>query len=134
MPHTFQLSSKTNKNMSELKLSITEQISKINKVFTQYWGSLHFKGLLSDDISVLEKALTKVSRDFKTFYFISIIMTIIIVPISLIKYFDSIDLINMDKIGLALLSTFGIMFTTYRYYKVKVNLEFKIFLLKISKL
>lgn len=61
-------------------------------------------------------------------------MALILVPISLLKYYELMDFINMDKIGLALLSSFGIMFATYRYYKVKVNLEFKIFLLNVSKM
>lgn len=118
--------------MNDLKLNINEQISEINKVFTHHWENKLLKNLLSDNISVLEKALKKISRNFKTFYFISILMTLIIVPISLLKYFELMDFINMDKIGLALLSSFGIMFTTYRYYKLKVNIEFKIFLLKAS--
>jgi hypothetical protein len=117
--------------MNDLNLKINEQILKTNKTFTNILGSLYFKGLMSDDITSLENVLTKVNRNFKTFYVISIIMTLILVPISLLKYFELMDSIKMDKIGIALVSSFGIMFATYRYYKVKVNLEFKIFLLKI---
>lgn len=117
--------------MEEIKRDIKEQVSKVDQSFTNFWSGLYFEGLLSEDSDSLEKVLKKVKRIFIFNNIASIISSAILILFSMLKYFDIINLGNMDKAGLLILFTIVFLMNTYRYNKVKVNLENKIYLLKL---
>ena len=116
-------------NMEELKIDIREQISKINLAFTNYWGRLFLDGLLSEDLEKLDRLLKKTTKLFKFNIIVSIPLSALLTIFSMLKFFDFIDFGNMNKAGLAILFTVVFLTNTYRSYKVKVNLENKIYLL-----
>jgi len=115
--------------MEELKLDIKEQISKINKVFTNYWDRLFFEGLLSEDLEKLDRLLKKTTNLFKYNIIVSIPLSAFLTIFSMLKLFDFIDFGNMNIAGIAILFTVVSLTNTYRSYKIKVNLENKIYLL-----
>jgi len=115
--------------MEEIKLDIKEQISKTNKAFINYWGGLFLEGLLSEDLEKLDRLLKKTTKLFKFNIILSIPLSALVTIFSMLKFFDFIDFGNMNKAGLAILFTVGSLTNTYRSYKIKVNLENKIYLL-----
>lgn len=117
-------------NLNEIKLDITEQISKTNESLSNYWGLPWFEGILVDDLDSLKKILKKAVRLFKYYYYASLIMSGFILIIQLLQYFE-ITHKSMNKAGLAILFTILFLLNTYRYYKVKVNLEHKMYLLSL---
>ena len=116
-------------NMDEVKLDITEQISKTNQAFTNYWGRLYVKGVLSDDTDSLENILKKVTKDFKFYSAISILLSAIVIIFWILKFFNITEFADMNKLGLIILFSIVSLTNTYRFYKVKINLENKIYLL-----
>lgn len=120
-------------DLENFKLSINQQISKSNKAFSNYWGGLYVKGLMSEDIVELENVQKKVKRNFNFFYYSSIVFSILLITISLLEFFEFSDSFKMDKIGLSILLTITFLLNTFRFYKIKANLEFKIYLLGLLK-
>ena len=117
--------------MEEIKRDIKERISKVDQSFTNFWSGLYFEGLLDENTDSLERILKKVKRIFVFNNIASIISSTILIIFSLLKYFDIISFGSMDKAGLLILFTIVFLINTYRYYRVKVNLENKIYLLKL---
>jgi len=118
-------------NTDKVKLDINEQISKINQVFSNYWRKSYFNGILSNNLDSLENIHRKVTKNFKFCKDMSILLSSILVILSIINYFNIIDLVNLNKAGLMILFTIVFLTNTYRIYKVKVNLENKIYLLRL---
>lgn len=117
--------------IDEIKLEIKKQISKTNQAFTNCWGGLYFNGLLDDNIASLEKHLKLITRKFKIYNILSVILSTILIIFSMLKYFDIMNYVNMNKAGLVILFTIVFLINTYRFYKLKVNLENKIYLLNL---
>lgn len=115
--------------MDEVKLDIKEQISKINRAFTNYWGRLYNNGLLGEGPVSLENILKKVTRNFKFYNAMSITFSAILIIFSIAKYFNIIEFGDLNKAGLIILFTIVFLTNTLRFYKIKVNLENKIYLL-----
>ena len=118
-------------NVQEIKLDIKEQISKTNESFTNYWGRLFMDGLLSNDLDILSKLLKKITKYFKINVFVSIALSAIMIIFSIFVFFEFIDSGSMDKAGLAILFTVVFLTNLYSSYKVKTNLENKIYLLEL---
>lgn len=115
-------------NSDEIKFDITEQISKTNESLSNYWGSPWFKGILEEDLDSLKKVLKKVTW----YYNIQLVMSVLLSGFFLVVLFlNSLDIIHKDlnKAGLLILFIITYLLGFYRYYKIKVNLEFKIYLL-----
>jgi hypothetical protein len=62
-------------NSDELKLDITEQISKTNDSLSNYWGSPSFKGVLEDDPDSLKTVHKKVTRYYKMQLVMSVLLS-----------------------------------------------------------
>jgi hypothetical protein len=120
--------------MEDFKIDIETQISKTNKEFYNFRGKLIYEELSDDDIVTLETLLTKVSKNFKAYNRLSIVSTIFLIVLLFFVVFDILKLgkltININMLGLIIM-TLSIIKSTYTFYKVKVNLENKIFLLKL---
>jgi hypothetical protein len=118
-------------NIIEIKLDIKDKISKINKSFVNSFGRHNFDGLLGENIDSLEIILRKVTRSFKFYNLVSITFSGILILASILTYFKVIDFVNMNKAGLVIFFTMVFIINTFRYYKVKTNLEIKIYLLSL---
>jgi hypothetical protein len=115
-------------NSDEIRIDITEQISKINQSFTSYLGLSFFEGLLEEDLDLLKKVHKKVTR----YYTIQLVMSVLLSGSFLIIFFlNFFDILHKDlnKAGLLILFIITYLLGFYRYYKIKVNLEHKIYLL-----
>jgi len=117
--------------MNEVKLDIRKQVAKTNQAFTNYWGRQYVNGLLDEDTSSLERLLAMITRNFKIYKVGSIILSSILIALFISKYFSIINQINLNKSGTVTLCTLLFLVETYRSYKIKVNLENKIFLLRL---
>jgi len=117
-------------NSEEIKLDITEQISKTSKNLSAYWGTPSFKGILEEDLDLLKKVQNKVERYYNMQLVLSVILSGIFLVILLL---NSLEIIHKDlnKAGLLILFIITSLLGFYRYYKIKVNLEFKIYLLEL---
>jgi len=120
--------------MEEIRLDIKNQIAKTDKAFSNYLGKLYLDGLLDEDIECLEILLKKATKSFKAFRIISIIFSVIlfvffVLAISDIGTFGHIRM-NINLLAV-ILSIMAMMITSFRNYKIKVNLENKIYLLEL---
>jgi hypothetical protein len=121
--------------MEHLTIDIDTQISKTNKEFYNFRGKLIYEELSDNDIITLETLLTKVSKNLKVFNLLSIVSTIFLIAMLFLSAIDIFKLgqlpININILGFIVM-TLSIMKSTHTFYKVKVNLEHKIFLLKLK--
>lgn len=121
--------------MEHLTIDIDTQISKTNKEFYNFRGKLIYEELSDDDIITLETLLTKVSKNLKVFNLLSIVSTIFLIAMLFLSAIDIFEFgqlpININILGFIVM-TLSIMKSTHTFYKVKVNLEHKIFLLKLK--
>ena len=118
-------------NIDEIKLEIKDRISKTDQTFITTIGSETIAGISGEDIGSLEIVLKKVTRNFKIFTIAAILFSTLLIVVSMLKYFDSIDHFNMNNAGIVILSSFSFLLLTISHYKVKVNLENKIWLLRL---
>jgi hypothetical protein len=115
-------------NSDEIKLDITEQISKTNDNLSNYFGTPWFKGIFEEDVDSLTKVHKKVTR----YYNLQLVMSVLLSGIFLIIFFlNFLEILHKDlnKAGLLILFIITYLLGFYRYYKIKVNLEHKIYLL-----
>ncbi|WP_320053792.1 hypothetical protein [uncultured Acetobacteroides sp.] len=119
--------------MEYVKEDIRNQIQKTNRAFTNYWGKLQFEGLLSEDIDTLTAVLKKVTRGFQLYRVMAIVIASVLVVISLQKYFDMLESVDLNRAGVFIIMAIVFLQQVYINYKVKVNLENKIYLLELLK-
>lgn len=119
--------------MEYIKQDIENQILITNRAFTNRLGRLQFEGLLSEDVDILSKILKNVSRAFKVSNVISIVLSTFMAVVSLLRYMDIIESVNLNKGAILIIFTITFLVQTFNCYKVKVNLENKIFLLGLLK-
>ncbi|MDO9255731.1 MAG: hypothetical protein Q7U54_09485 [Bacteroidales bacterium] len=119
-------------NSDEIRLDITEQISKTNESLSNYWGSPWFKGILEEDVDLLKKVHKKVTRYYTMQLVMSVLLSVFILIILLL---NSLEILHKDLNNAGLLILFMITYLMgfYRYYKIKVNLEHKIYLLGLRE-
>jgi len=119
-------------NSDEIKRNITAQIAIVNQSFSKA-GPIWIKDPMIEDIGLLEKNLKTNTLFFKFYLIGAIILSGFLFVVSFLKSFQMLE--NFDLNNGALLIIFAIVFglNTMAYYKVKVNLENKIYLLKLLK-
>lgn len=113
--------------------NIQDQVSLLNQSFPENPGKQTPGGFSGNDIELQTKMLKKITRIFNFYRIITISYTTLLVLVSMLKYFDSLSWGNMNKSGLFILFAVVFLLTTFRYYKLKVNLEYKIYLLALIK-
>ncbi len=122
-------------NSDEIKQNIQEQIDLTNLSFKNNWGKIFRNGVLSNDIFELGQILRSVTKTFKysvalaiPLSFFSIVFSVLTILINngSLKWN-----INLNNGGLMVLFTIVFLVNTYQNYKIKVNLENKIYLLKL---
>ena len=115
--------------MNELKPDIESQIAKTNKAFHSFRGKLFYDGLLDNEIESLEIALKKITSQFKGYRIISIIVYVLLIAVSMLNFVDVIEFGKMNQMAPFIVLTLSFLSSTYIFYKLKVNLEHKIYLL-----
>ncbi|HZK97123.1 MAG TPA: hypothetical protein VFC67_23180 [Prolixibacteraceae bacterium] len=124
-------------NSAEIKISIKDQIELTNQSFKNYWGKIWIKGVLANDTDLLEQILKSVTRTFKYSIAIAIPFSVILIVFSVLTILINNGFLNwnlkLNNGGLMVLFTIVFLINTYRNYKIKVNLENKIYLLKLLK-
>lgn len=117
-------------NTEEIKRDITDQIVKTNRSF----GKLGRSGVIDpllEDIDSLEKKLKSIKVYFKIYLIGSILFSGLLFVISFLKGFEMLNSIDLNKYGLFILFVIVFGINTLAFYKVKVNLENKIYLIKL---
>lgn len=122
-------------NLDEIKQNIQEQIDITNLSFKNNWGKIWINGVLSNDIYMLEQILNRVTRIFKFSIVVAMPLSAILIVLSVIAIIINNGFLNwnfnLNNGGLMALFTVVFLVNTYRNYKIKVNLENKIYLLKL---
>lgn len=117
--------------MEQIKTEIEKQIADINKNFYNFYSKLIFEELVDDDVDSLEILLAKVSKNYRAFKILSIVSVTFLILLITLSLLDVWKLtINFNLLGLIVM-TLSIFKSTHIYFKVKVYLENKLFLLKI---
>ncbi len=124
-------------NSAEIKIVIKDQVDITNHSFKNYWGKIWIYGVLSNDTDLLEQILSRVTRTFKYSIAIAIPFSVLSIVFSLLTVLINNGFLNwnlkLNNGGLMVLFTIVFLVNTYRNYKIKVNLENKIYLLKLLK-
>jgi len=119
----------------EIKQNIQDQIDLTNLSFKNNWGKIWINGVLSNDIFELEQILKRVTSVFKISIVMAIPSSIILIGLSVLTILMNNGFLNwnfnLNNGGLMVLFTVVFLVNTYRNYKIKVNLENKIYLLKL---
>jgi hypothetical protein len=117
----------------KIKLDIENRISIIDESLNRnYWRNYYTDKLFGVELESLEKILKRVSSTFTFHKVVSIVIAALVIITSLVTFFDDgKGFVNMNKIGLFLLLSISFLINTFRYYKLKVNLENKIYLIKL---
>ena len=119
----------------EIKQNIQDQIDLTNLSFKNNWGKIWINGVLSNDIFELEQILKRVTSVFKISIVMAIPSSIILIGLSVLTILMNNGFLNwnfnLNNGGLLVLFTVVFLVNTYRNYKIKVNLENKIYLLKL---
>ena len=119
----------------EIKQNIQDQIDLTNLSFKNNWGKIWINGVLSNDIFELEQILKRVTSVFKISIVMAIPSSIILIGLSVLTILMNNGFLNwnfnLNNGGLMVLFTVVFLVNTYRNYNIKVNLENKIYLLKL---
>ena len=122
-------------NSDEIKQSIQEQIDLTNLSFTNNWGKILRNGVLSNDIFELGQILKMVTKTFKYSVALAIPFSVFSIVFSVLTILINNGFFNwnfnLNNGGLLVLFTIVFLVNTYQNYKIKVNLENKIYLLKL---
>ena len=119
-------------NENAIKKEIRERILEIDQTFPKRMVGLYSENLKGDDIESLEKILKRISRGFIFHKVISIILIAFLWIVSFINYFKmSESHFEMNKAGLLIICSLPLILNTYHFYKIKVNLENKIYLISL---
>lgn len=115
--------------MNELKTDIETQIETTNKAFISFRGKLLYDGLQDNEIESLEIILNKITKQFRGYRILSIILYVFLMTVSILNFLDVIAFGKMNQMAPLIVISLSCLQSTYMFYKLKVNLEHKIYLL-----
>jgi len=119
-------------NKNEIIKDIEERILLINEAFPNRLVSFYSENFKSDDIESLEKILKRVSKSFIFYKICTIIFISILWIVSSLTFFRWSGLhLDLNKAGLLIICTLPFVTNTFWFFKQKVNLENKIYLLRL---
>ena len=118
---------------NEIKADIQQRIAIIDQSFSTFWGIFHHDEYVVQDISALNEELKKAKRLFLYFDTPSILLAAVLVIFTMLKFLKLIEFWNMNEAGILILFTVVFLVNRYRNYRIKVNLENKIYLLELMK-
>lgn len=121
--------------MEKINFDIKKQIAKTNEGFANLWGREFYDGLLTNDNETLEILLVKASKNYKAYKILSIVSSILLLVFLLLMVLGVYKFgkmtMNMNLLAIIVM-TVSIRTSAHTFYKIKVNLENKIFLLKLA--
>jgi hypothetical protein len=119
--------------VKDIAFDLKTLISKTNEDLKSFkrFNYPAFDEILGVDRPILEKALAKITRVFKIYFFSAILFTSVLVIASMAKFLELFDIGNMNKAGLYILFTLVFLINTFKYYKLKTALESKLCFLKL---
>lgn len=115
------------------KTEIETKIAAIDREFRSRWGRHYFKGAKSSDTSTLEETLSTVKIIYRLSSILAKIFLLLLLGLVLLKVLEVDIPIDLNNLSVLIIFAFAFLINAYRTYKVMVNLEFKIFLLRILK-
>ena len=119
-------------NNNEIIKDIEERISLVNEAFPKRMVAFYSENLKEGDIEYLVMILKRVSRSFIFSKIISIVFIAFLWIVSFITYFKISGFhLDMNKAGLLIICTLPLFINTFHFYKIKVNLENKIYLMRL---
>ncbi|HYX07015.1 MAG TPA: hypothetical protein VE912_09820 [Bacteroidales bacterium] len=117
--------------MEEIKQDIRSQIVSTNRKLNRSGLRLKNQDLLTNDPEKLNHELKRITRWYKFSYVVAMALSIFLIIISLSHYFSLMNFGNMNKSGMLILFTIVFIMNTFRFHKVKIYLQHKIFLVKV---
>ena len=119
-------------NENEIRNNIEERILEINEAFPKRMMSFYSENFKSDDIESLEKILKRVSKSFVFYKICTIFFISLLWIVSFLTFFIWSGLhLNLNKAGLFIICTLPFVTNTFWFFKLKVNVENKIYLLRL---
>jgi hypothetical protein len=121
-------------NTDKIKLDIKHRILIINKSFGSYtWINIYKDKLLDKEIEPLEKILKKATLRFKIDVVVAAVFMVLIsfLAIRIIQEKDLVDLKKINEMLVLIPLITGAVLHTFRLYKLKTNLENKIYLIRL---
>jgi len=114
-----------------LKQEIVEQISRSSLFSNNLWSIKYFEGINRRDRATLESLRKKINKDYKFNSYITAAIAVTLMVFSILRYFDFINFIDMNKAGIYILFLFMFATNAFKLYGIKVKLENHMFLLKL---
>lgn len=110
---------------------IEERILEINKTTPGYWPTSFYDKDFEDDIDTMELSLMKVKRWLKNSLIILIVMTVLLVIGFMNMKLAIVYKLNDFGLIFFLVSAIGLVRSVYKLHIIKLNLENKIFLVRL---
>ncbi|HEY5589720.1 MAG TPA: hypothetical protein VIK55_01760 [Paludibacter sp.] len=115
----------------KITVKIEERILEINKTTPGYWPTSFYDKDFEDDVDTLEVSLMKVKRWLKVSVIIlSAIEIILLIGLLIMKY-AILNRLNIDGQIVFIVLTFQFVRSIYNLHTIKLNLENKIFLVRL---
>ncbi len=115
----------------KITTKIEERILEINKTTPGYWPTSFYDKDFEDDVNTLEVSLVKVKKWLK----VSLIILSAIAIILLIGFPNSkyalVSKLNIQGLTAFTVLTVGLVRSVYKLHTIKLNLENKIFLVRL---
>jgi len=124
-------------NADKIKQDIKNRISIIDKSFGTYsWINVYKDKLLGIEILPLERTLRSANLRFKINVGWVFVLTALLsfLAIRVVQDRDVLDFKKMSGVVVLLSSVFGVILNTFKLYKLKTNLEIKIYLIKLRNM
>lgn len=118
-------------NNENLKSEIAYQIQKTNQLNNSRWIKDYMSRLKANDLSSVESILKKVSRDYKNYSTASVIVSTLTFAILMMNVIWNLDSFIVKQVSVIVLTSFGLIFQSFKMYKLKISLEHRIFLLRL---
>ena len=118
-------------NTNQIRLEIQERISEIDETFPANFSKSFNDKAIDNDIDKLEKLLKKVKLLMKSNYVFLITIAVSLIAVLIKKNIDGIDRVSSLPIGILILLIASFIRGGFMVCQVKLNLENKIYLLKL---
>ncbi|NWJ49454.1 MAG: hypothetical protein HXX14_01185 [Bacteroidetes bacterium] len=124
-------------NADKIKQDIKNRISIIDKSFGTYsWINVYKDKLLGVEILPLERTLRSANLRFKINVGWVFVLTALLsfLAIRVVQDRDVLDFKKMSGVVVLMSLVFGVILNTFKLYKLKTNLEIKIYLIKLRNM
>ncbi|MCE1198791.1 MAG: hypothetical protein LWW85_07470 [Marinilabiliales bacterium] len=117
-----------------LRELLTKQKAKTERTLTFGLSGITYDEMQAEETPYLEKLIRKVNRLYRFYGIVSILLVTLLLIAFLLKFFEMIDGVNLNKSGLTIFFAFLFLLHTFKSYRYKIHLENKLFLLQMEKI